>query len=191
MRKVLRLAVLALLSCVLLGAAVAQEETAEKPKPVSISPRVRLQAARTLYLKNMGGNDIPFTLVTNAMAGFRYVLVDDPSKADLVMEISAPEDPNAKGKDKDKEKGDTGVRAGYNGRSVIGGNAAQSSTIVTTSDVKMVVRDSHTRAVLWAGTELAKDALRKNKQEENMETAAQKLIQRFEQAVDPDASKPQ
>lgn len=189
MRKVLRLAVLALLSCVLLGAAVAQEETAEKPKPVSISPRVRLQAARTLYLKNMGGNDIPFTLVTNAMVGFRYVLVDDPSKADLVMEISAPEDPNAK--DKDKDKGDTGVRAGYNGRSVIGGNAAQNSTVVTTSDVKMVVRDSHTRAVLWAGTELAKDALRKNKQEENMEAAAQKLIQRFEQAVDPDASKPQ
>ncbi|HEU5453365.1 MAG TPA: hypothetical protein VFU76_15325 [Terriglobales bacterium] len=188
MRNLLRIVILALLSCALVGAAFAQEEPEEKPKTISVSPRVRLQAARTMYLKNLGGDDIPFTLATNAMTGWRYIVVDDPGKADLIMEISAPDDPD---KDKDKDKGDTGVRAGYNGRNIVGGNQPQStrSSGVPTSDVKMVVRDSHTRAVLWAGTEQAKEAFRRNKQDENLESAAQKLIQRFEKAVDPETAK--
>ena len=47
MRNLLRIVVLALLSCALVGAAFAQEEPEEKPKTISVSPRVRLQAART------------------------------------------------------------------------------------------------------------------------------------------------
>ena len=183
---------MAALACVLLGAAAGQDQPAEKTaeKPMSVSPRVRLQAAKTLYLKNLGGDDIPFTLITNAMTGWRYFVVDDPSKADLLIEVSAPEDPNAKDKDKDKGN-DSGIHAGYNGRNVIGSGSQSGSTSVPTSDVKMIVRDARTRAVLWAGTEQAKDAFRKNKQDQNLEAAAQKLIQRFEQTVEPETAKQQ
>ena len=196
MRTLFQALLLAALLCLLSAASFAQESPAsqeppaEKPKPQSVSPRVRLAAAHSVYIKNLGGNDIPLTLITNAIVGWpRFVVLDEANadKADIVIEVSAPQDPD---KDKDKS-GDTGVTAGYNGRKVVGGNKPAPTSTVPTSDVKMIVRDPRTHAVLWAGTEQAKEAFRRNKQDENLETAAQKLIQRFEQALEPDSAKKQ
>jgi hypothetical protein len=51
--------------------------------------------------------------------------------------------------------------------------------------VKLVVRDAHTRAVLWAGTELAKEAFRDSKTEQNIENATDKVLQRFHDRIEP------
>lgn len=194
MRIPLQSVSIAVLALALAGVSLAQEAPAPKPEPraTSVSPRVRLAEAKTIYLKNLGGDDIPFTIISNALSGWpQYAVLDadHADKADLIVEVAAPEDPNAKDKDKGS---DTGVRAGYNGRSVIGGNQQQqqpSNSNLPTSDVKMTVRDAHTRAVLWAGSEPTHEAFRRNKQDENLEAAAQKLVQRFEKAVNPDTAK--
>jgi hypothetical protein len=53
------------------------------------------------------------------------------------------------------------------------------------TDVRLVVRDAHTRAILWAGTEPAKEAFRDSKTEENLEAATQKLVRKLQERVEP------
>jgi hypothetical protein len=47
------------------------------------------------------------------------------------------------------------------------------------------VRDAHTRAILWAGTEPAREAFRDSKTEENLEAATQKLVRKLQDRVEP------
>ncbi len=55
----------------------------------------------------------------------------------------------------------------------------------TTSMIRMVVIDTHTKTPLWAGNEQPRNAARKNKTEDNLVDAAQLLFQHFHDRVEP------
>ena len=163
--------------------ACAQETPAENPQPKpqgSVSATTRLLNAKTIYIKQVAGNDIVFDVVNNAMLSWpRYIVVDSPEKADLLMEVSAPEDPNKKKKD-DESKTSISGGSGRDPRAMTAPAVSYSS-----NDVKLVVRDPHTKAILWGGTELAKEAFRQAKTDQNLMDAAEKLVHKFRDRVEP------
>lgn len=162
------------------GQQTSPENSPSKPTP-SVSATTRLLNAKTVYLKNAGGSDTPFEIVNNAVVGWpRYTVVDDLDKADLLIEVSSPEDPN-------KKKDDSGgTKIQGNSGSGRDPRALQVPTnTYSTTDVKLLVRDAHTKAVLWAGTEPAHEAFRAAKTEENMIEATQKLLHRLHDRIEP------
>jgi hypothetical protein len=163
-------------------AAYAQQATPENPQPRPapvVSATTRLLNAKTVFLKNVAGSDVPFEIVNNAIIGWpRYTVVDAVEKADLLIEVSSPEGPKKK-----EDSGGTSIRGSSGGRDP---RAMQSPSYSNSStDVKLVVRDAHTRAILWAGAEPAKEAFRDSKTEENLEAATQKLVQKLRDRVEP------
>lgn len=174
----MRSLVLVPILCGILCAQQPQSESAQpQPKP-SISPTARLLNAKTVYVKKIAGGDIAFDLVNNAIIDWpRYTVVDKLENADLLIEVSSPDDP------KKKEEGGSGVKA-----STDGSDPRRMPTTTYSypiSDVKLIVRDAHTRAVLWSGTEPAKEAFRQAKTEENLIEATQKLVRKFRDRVEP------
>src|SRR6476659_3504026 len=68
------------------------DRAAAAAKPV-LSPTVRLQAAKTAYVKNMDGSSIGADTITTTLEGWgRYRVVDSPAKADLLIEVTSPDD---------------------------------------------------------------------------------------------------
>lgn len=155
-----------------------------KPAPV-ISPTARLQNAKTIFLKQIAGNDLAFEVVNNAMTGWpRYIVVDSLEKADLLMEISAPAAEKKDDSSKTSVQGNSG--SGRDPRAMTMPPPTYSDT-----DVKLTVRDPHTKAVLWSGREPAKEAFRQAKTDENLMEAAQKLVRKFQDRVEPAPTTPQ
>lgn len=143
-----------------------------------ISTTARLLNAKTVFIKQIAGNELAFDVVNNAIAGWpRYIVVDSLEKADLLIEVSAPAEQKKKD-DKTSVQGDSG--SGRDPRAM-----QMPSTTYTDTDVKLIVRDSHTRAVLWAGKEPAREAFRQAKTDENLMAAAQKLFREFHDRVEP------
>ncbi len=62
-----------------------------------LSQLARLQAAKTVYIKKgIGGNDIPFNVISNGFDGWaKYLVVNSPEQADLIVEVNAPEEVDA------------------------------------------------------------------------------------------------
>lgn len=151
------------------------------PKPTgSVSATTRLLNAKTVCVRKVAGNDIAYDIVNNAVIGWpRYIVVDSPEKADLLIEVSSPEEPK-----KDKDSGTT-VSGGSNGRDPRA--LAVPTTTYASTDVKLIVRDAHTKAILWAGTEPAKEAFRQVKTDQNLIDATQKLVRKLHDRVEPPA----
>lgn len=154
------------------------DKPAEKAAPKYESPTARLKAAKTVMLKPLRGNRIPFDVISGAMDGWgRYTQVKDEDKADLVIEISAPDDP------------DNSTTTISTRNDISTGKPEQS---VNTSHgfsggsgpITMMVRDKNKLAV-WVGTENSKGALRKKEREDNLVDAAQQLFARFHDRVEP------
>jgi len=159
---------------------VAPPPTAQStaPKPV-ISTTGRLNAARTVFLKKLpGGNDIPFNVISNGFDGWaKYMVVFAPEKADLVVEVTAPEDP-----DKGFAISSNSSSGEINDKHEKTANTSRSFNVTY---IKMVVIDNHTRTPLWTATEQPRSAARKNKSQDNLVDAAQKLFQKFHDRVEP------
>lgn len=167
--------------CLPLGAQQTTAPDNSQPKPTqSVSATTRLLNAKTVFLKNVSGSDTPFDIISNAMIAWpRYTVVDALDKADLLIEVSSPEDPNKK---KDDSSG-TKVSGSSSGRDPR--TPPTPSYTYSSTDVKLLVRDAHTRAVLWGGTEPAKEAFRDSKTEQNLIAAAQKLFHKFQDRIEP------
>jgi hypothetical protein len=147
------------------------------PKPV-ISQSARLAQAKTVYLKQLEGSDIPFNVISNGFDGWaKYMVVSSPEKADLIIEISAPQREDSGFAISSNTS--TGVTNGKNDQNV------KTTKTFTVSNVRMVVIDSHTKTPLWVGNEQPRSAARKNKTEDNLVDAAQKLFQHFHDRVEP------
>src|SRR5512146_2341912 len=76
-------------------AALAQETApapaAEPKKPPSLATSARLAAAKTIFVKQGAGSDLPFNIINSAFESWgRYLPADSPDTADLVIEVSAP-----------------------------------------------------------------------------------------------------
>jgi hypothetical protein len=160
------------------GQQTSSDKSQSRPAP-TVSATTRLLNAKTVFLKNIAGSDIPFEIVNNAIIGWpRYTVVDAADKADLLIEVSSPEGPKKK-----EDSGGTSVRGSSGGRDP---RAMESPSYSNSStDVRLVVRDAHTRAILWAGTEPAREAFRDSKTEENLEAATQKLVRKLQDRVEP------
>ena len=135
----------------------------------------RMAAARTVFLKNIGGSDIPFNVISRNFEGWgRYILVDSADNADMVIEIQSPDDGS--------EKKDTGGSK----TSVYGGNQQkeQAAPKPSTEMIILTVYDKNKRP-MWIGREEPKFAVRHKAADEHLLEAAQKLFTRFHDRVEP------
>jgi hypothetical protein len=103
--------------------------------------------------------------------------VDSPQKADIIIEVSAPEDSSG-----------TSVSSSTK-TSPYTGRPEQSTTstkqISTTSDVVLVVRDARTGMRLWSASEHVKSAMKKKGDENNLVKAAEKLVEKLHDRLEP------
>ena len=150
-------------------------EQAQVPRPMTAS--ARLAAARTVYLVQGGGNSIPFNIISSAFESWpRYTMVESRQKADLIVEISAPED-------------STGVSVGSTTIPDSAHPEARSaaSRNLNNTSVRMFVLDPRTGLSLWSGSENPHNAMKKRAREDNLVEAAQKLFARFHDHMEPPA----
>jgi hypothetical protein len=157
----------------------AEAPKAEAQKPETLSPAARLAAARSVYIKRTGGSDIPYTVISEDIQGWgHFVLVNNPEKADLVLEVESPEDTS-------------GLTVGSSTKSITpsGEPDRSSSTWLTkqsaSGDVKLSVRDSKSRNVLWRATEQAKSGLKRTSRENSLVEAAERLFVKFHDRIEP------
>lgn len=173
-----------LLSMAIIAAAAAQTtpapaEQSETGKPAAVTPTVRLQAAKTVYLKSGGGSDMPFDAISMLFNEWpRFAMVNDPAKADLIVEVTSPDD----GKKKDKDSG--GFTASAQGQQVAGHHADEPPTS-TRNDVLMAVRDAKTQALLWSGTEKPTSVEKGMSKADKFAAAGTRLMSRFKEKIEP------
>lgn len=171
---------------------LAQEPAAKQPQPGAaaqaskpmLSPLLRLQAAKTVYVKNVEGNSIGFDTIETTIEGWgRYKLVDSVAKADLVIEVTSPSD------------SDSGVSVSSSSSTASGkyeqSNKSTRELSPGGGTIRLVVRDAKTSSTLWFSSEQVKGAIKKNTRENNLVEAAQKLVSRFRGRVEPTVKNPE
>ncbi len=152
-------------------------------KPV-LSPTARLQAAKTAFVKNVDGSDIGYDTVATTLEGWgRYKLVDSPAKADLVIEVESPRD----------DQGGVSVSSSSSTATGRYEQSNKSSREVSSGGGPMrpVVRDAKTTVTLFVASEQVKGGMKKNARENNMVDAAQKLVAKFHERVEPPVKTPE
>lgn len=168
----LKTALLLLLAANVLLAAQQEQKPAEtKPTATPIAPAARLASAKTAMLKKAGdGSNSAYDVVSSTLDGWgRFTLVDASDKADVIVEIYSVE-----------ANSGTGVSAstGRGGRHGGGGPA-------TPAMIRLTVYDAKTHIALWTGTERPKGAMKKVDRENNEVEAAQHLVTKFHDDVEP------
>jgi hypothetical protein len=154
-------------------------QEAAKPTP-SMNPFTRLTAARTIFIKNGGGGEIPFNVIESSMEGWgRYQIVRSADEADLILEVTSPTD--------------TGGGVSISSSTKPDRNSGKPEQSTSTSreispsggPVKIVVYDAHSKAALWSGMEQAKSAMRQKQREDNLVQAAEKVFTKFHDRIEP------
>ena len=136
-----------------------------------------MAAAKTVFLKNVGGNDIPFNVISRNFESWgRYILVDSPDQADMVIEILSPGDDSDKKDKKDAPK-----------TSIYGGPQNTPSTARPTTDVIVFTVYDKNKKPMWIAREEPKFALKHKTEETHLMEAAQKLFTRFHDRIEPPA----
>jgi hypothetical protein len=160
--------------------ALAQDQPTSAPaKPAYVSPSQRLMNAKTVYVKNAGGSSIPFDVINGEFEGWaRFIVTDSPEKADLIVEVTSPED----------------IKPSTSTGSHISASGTPEQTTTTTHEigsdrVKMVVQDAKSHIVLWASTQQAKSAMKQRSYNDNLVEAGQKLMTQFHDRMEPPAAK--
>lgn len=150
--------------------------TAQEPKKtIPMTASGRLAAARTAYVKNAGGNSIPFRVINSAIEGWgRFTLVDTPDKADIIVEVSAP------------DEGGVSMSSSMSRSPVTGGETQSTTTTrrISGGQVKMAVLDGKSKAVLWTASEQPKFAMKQKAKEDNLVEAAQRLVAKFRERIE-------
>lgn len=180
-----RLAAIVLLALVAAPVALAVQQEAQQDtgKPLAVTPTVRLAAAKKVFLKNGGGSDTPFDVISMSFSEWaRFTVVDEPEKADLLVEVTSPDD--GRKKDKDKE-GSGGFTAKAQGKTIGGGGQSDQAPTSTRSDVLMAVRDAKTKALLWSSTEKPTSTEKGMSKDEKFAAAGTRLMSRFREKIEP------
>lgn len=162
-----------------LSAGVLQVASQQSAKTVpSLPPNVAEKFAfgKSAYLKNEHGGNIAFDAINSDIQGWgRFVLLNSPEKADLIMQVTS------------YETGST-TAGSHTEYSTPNGKPRQSSGVsknLSGATVTLTVLDPKTRRELWTGTEKVKSAFKKKSEEDNVVAAAEKLFVRFHDAVEP------
>lgn len=145
-----------------------------------MAPLARLQAAKTAYVKNVDGNSIGYDTVTAILDGWgRYRLVDSPDKAELLIEVTSPDDDDG-GVSVSSSTGTSRTTGRYE-------ESRKSSREISSGSgiMRLVVRDAKTKLMLWGASQPVKGAYKKNARENNLVESAQSLVSKFRDRVEP------
>lgn len=159
---------------------------APAPQATGTARYDRLALAKTIYIKNNSSNDIPYNVISTAIESWgKYTVVDDPDKADIVMEISMTGEEGVKVTESSDSK--HSLHAGQHGNQ----EQSQSKKEVSTEpvEIKLVVLDKNKRP-MWLAREEPKFAVRHKAEENHLVEASQKLFTRFHDRVEPPVAKP-
>lgn len=149
----------------------------DSPKP-NLSPISRLQAAKTVTVKRVDGGTLASETLSNILEGWgRYQLVADGKPADLVIEVSSP------------DEGGGGVTVSSSSSTGTGKYEQSSKSTRELSSgggtLRVVVRDANTSTALFTASEQVKGAMKKNARENNVVDAVQKIMAKFHDRVEP------
>jgi len=148
-----------------------QAEDAKDTKPF-VPPAARLQAAKTAYLKNGGGSEIPYNVIESGLEGWgRFTLVDSPAQADIVIQVDSPEE-------------DTGTSVSSSA-DANGHSSTASSRNITVDIIKITVFDARTHLPLWTANERPKGGFKEKTRDDNLVKAAENLVSRFRDRLEP------
>lgn len=140
---------------------------AQEQKP-AISPSARLAAAKTAYIKNGGGNDMPFNIISSAIESWgRFIPADSAETADVVIEITS-------------YVNDMGGTQQLDDK----GNPKPHPDVV---NIKLVVSDARTHLPLWSANERPKGAFKEKAVEQNIADASERLLEKFHNRLEPPA----
>lgn len=166
---------------VLFACSIAFAQTASPPTTRPLSPTARLSNAHTAYLKNAGGSEVPFNVVSDAVQGWgRYKLVNSPEDADIIIEVASPDG-----------GGSLSVSSTTSTDSRTGKPVESSSTTreLSVARITLIVYDGKSKVALWSSSEQPKGGLRGKTRKDNVVVAAQHLAARFRQRVEPDSNR--
>jgi len=169
----LRTALLLLLPAGLLAAQQEQKPAENKPAAPPIALAARLASAKTALLEKSGsGSNIAYDVVSSTLEGWgRFILVHEPEKADVIVEVFTQEE----------TEGGISASSGRGGRGRPIGGSRQG----TIAMIKLTVYDAKTHIALWTGAERPKGAMKKVDRENNEVEAAQRLVTKFHDDVEP------
>ncbi len=160
-----------------------QERDKDKPaptdqKPVFLTPSQRLAAAKNVYLKQSGGSEVPYNVFVGGLEGWgRYVVVDSPERADIIIDINSPDDDRSAHANTDSKTKVKGAGAG---------NVPEPSNMANyDGPIRVVVSDAHTHLTLWAASEQPKGGFRARARDEHIVESAQRLLAKFRERVEP------
>lgn len=171
------IAFFSLVSCL---AAIAQDQPTEPKK--YMSPQARMQAAKTIYLRNGGGTDVPFNIIQAGIESWpHYIVVNSPDKADLILEVVSPEDVS--------KSSSVGAKVDTKG-----GSAAPTSNaspdFAPPQIIKLTVSDAKTKVVLFSAIERPKNAWKEKARTDSQIECAQKLLALLHNRVEPPDAPP-
>jgi len=165
----------------IVGVAAQQPAPPSQPtNPGAAAHYDRMAAAKSVFLKNVGGNDIPFNVISRSFENWgRYILVDSADKADMIIEIQSPDDGSEK-----KDKKDSGTKTNVYGG---GQQREQAPAPKPANDAIIFTAYDKNKKPMWIGREEPKFAVRHKAEETHLVEAAQKLFTRFHDRVEPPA----
>jgi hypothetical protein len=161
------------------GLVLAQEkEPPEQKKPAFVPPSARLAAAKSALVKNAGGSEIPYNVISSGLEGWgRFTLVDSVSQADIIVEVSSPEEEGGVSMSSRTRTGAAGRRE----------ESTSTSRNLSSGPIKLVVYDAKTHLPLWTASEQPKSAMRQKTREDNLVQAASTLMTKFRERLEPPA----
>ena len=157
----------------------AQDAATSPPK--LLSPIARLTSAQTAYLKNAGGSDLPFNVISEGVEGWgRYRIVNSPDKADIIVEVTSPD-----------AGGGVSVSSTTSTDPQTRGPVESSTTSreLSVSRITLIVYDAKSKMALWSGSEQPKGAMRTKTRKDNIVQAAQRLVTKLREHVEPESVK--
>lgn len=156
---------------------LAQQHDASRPV---LTPTARLAAAKKIYIKHGSGGDAAFNAIESGIEGWgRYVLVNSASEADLVVTVDAPDS-------------DSGISVSGKVSHDSYGRPESSTTtsrqLNNAAAVKLTILDAKNRVMLWSDTEKTKSAYKQKAREDSIIEAAQTLVRRLRDRVEPQSA---
>jgi hypothetical protein len=137
----------------------------------------RLSNAKNVLVVRARGNNIPYDVIKSTLDGWgRFTIVDKPAQADLVVQVST-------------SGGDSSLSVSSSRDLSSDSDRVEPSSHATRDlspcDITMTVYDAKDKRILWIATETAKFAVKEKARENNLVEAAERLVTRFHDRVEP------
>ena len=177
MRHLIALSCTTLAAALLLSATALAQAQPGKPKEEKAAPDP-LKTAKIIFVKQAGGSDIPFNVISSALDGWgRFTQVDAPEKADLVVSISSP-----------NLIPDMGVASpirDYPQQRRAADQPVPTSKSAAPDPVELLVYDAKTKKLLWKASHRPAYAIKQKARETNLVQATEIVFNKFHDRIEP------